>query len=183
MLTKKCPRGQYYRKSYTRKTQSGSVRIPGTCLRSQTRYAEPYKVDRSRLRGYRMTKRALNTCPKGYIKRAAYVRLTKRGKRSYVPEQCVTDVGLPGKGYRDGPGIGALRKGELSKHGYANVAQLSVEQRHAALRKAIAEYGSLGVWRKLNAVSIYTKRTAPHISAIFKDDMAWIRTTFGIKAF
>lgn len=184
VATVKCPRGQSYRKSYTRRTKSGkSVRIPGSCLRSQTRYDEPLKVNRTRFRGYRMTKRALKTCPEGYVKRNAFVRITKRGKRSYVPEQCISDVGSPGKGYSDGPGIGALRKGELSKYGYQNVIKLSVGKRHGALEKAIDEYGSLGVWRKLNAVAVYTKRTAPHISAIFKEDMDWIRAKFGIKAF
>jgi hypothetical protein len=92
-------------------------------------------------------------------------------------------MGLPGKGYRDGPGIGALRKGELAKYGYEHVTQLSVAKRHAALEKAVAEYGSLGVWRKLLAVSVYTKRTAPPSSKIFKEDMDWVRAKFGIKAF
>ncbi len=100
-----------------------------------------------------------------------------------MPEQCIRDIGSPGKGYRDGPGIGPLRKGELTKYGYKNVLELSVADRHAALQKAIAEYGSLGVWRKLNAVAVYTKRTLPHISKIFKADMDWIRAKFGIKAF
>jgi hypothetical protein len=44
------------------------------------------------------------------------------------------------------------------------------------------EYGSLTVWRKLNAVYVYTRRTSPSNSRIFKEDMDWIRTTFGIKA-
>lgn len=169
--TMKCPRGQVYRKSYTRKIYGKTVRIPGTCLRSS-----PLHMDR-------MTKRALKTCPSGHVKRAAFVRITKRGKRSYVPEQCISDIRSPGKGYRDGPGIGALRKGELTKYGYENVISLSLAKRHAALQKAVDEYGSLGVWRKLNAVAVYTKRTAPHISKIFKEDMAWIRAKFGIKAF
>ncbi len=105
--------------------------------------------------------RALNPCP-------AAVRTTrKRTSRSL----------------RNGPGIGPLRKGELTKYGYKNVAELSVADRHKALEKAIDEYGSLGVWRKLNAVAVYTKRTLPKLSKIFKEDMNWIRAKFGIKAF
>jgi len=80
------------------------------------------------------------------------------------------------------PGIGPLRKGELSKYGYVHVAELSEEQRHKALEKAIDAYGSLGVWRKLNAVAVYTKRTSPAVSRLFQADMDWIRRTFGIKA-
>ena len=85
--------------------------------------------------------------------------------------------------FRGGPGIGPLRKGELAKHGYSKVTLLTVKQRHTALNKAIKEFGSLGVWRKLNAVSIYTRRTSPGVSKLFKEDMNWIRNTYGIKAF
>lgn len=179
-----CPRGKYYRKSYTRKLKSGKgVRVAGRCLRSQTRYASPLKIDRTRFRGIRKTKRALKSCPKGYIPRASYVRYTKYGKHVLVPEQCIPDIGAPGKGLRGGPGIGPLRKGELAKYGYSKVPLLTVAQRHAALAKAVKEFGSLGVWRKLNAVSVYTRRTAPGVSKLFKEDMDWIRTTYGIKAF
>lgn len=179
-----CPTGTYYRKSYTRKLKSGkSIRVAGRCLRSQTRYASSTKVDRTRFRGIRKTKRALKSCPTGYITRAAYVRYTKSGKHTLVPEQCISDRGAPGKGFRGGPGIGPLRKGELAKHGYSKVTLLTVAQRHVALASAVKEFGSLGVWRKLNAVSVYTRRTSPGVSKLFKDDMDWIRNTYGIKAF
>jgi hypothetical protein len=55
--------------------------------------------------------------------------------------------------------------------------------RHAALAKAVKEFGSLGVWRKLNAVYVYTRRTAPEASKTFKADRDWVRATYGIKAF
>lgn len=174
-----CPEGEYYRKSYTRK----GVRVAGKCLRSQTRYASKTRVNRTRFRGFRKTKRALSSCPKGYIRRASFVRYTKSGKHTLVPEQCVRDMGVPGKGYRNGPGIGALRKGELAKHGYSKVNTMSMAARHAALAKAVKEFGSLGVWRKLNAVYVYTCRTAPEASKTFKADRDWVRATYGIKAF
>ena len=78
--------------------------------------------------------------------------------------------------------IGPLRKGELTKYGYAHVTKLSSAERHIALRKAINEYGSLTTWRKLNAVAVYTRYTAPQSSAVFKQDMDWIRKTYGLKA-
>jgi hypothetical protein len=93
------------------------------------------------------------------------------------------DMGAPGKGLDGRPGIGPLRKGELAKYGYVAVSKLGVMERHIALKKAIDEYGSLSVWRKLNAVHIYTRRTSPATSAVLKLDMDWIRSTFGLKAF
>lgn len=78
--------------------------------------------------------------------------------------------------------IGALRKGELTKYGYVHVTKLSSAERRSALRKAINEYGSLTTWRKLNAVAIYTRRAAPQSSTVFKQDMDWIRKTYGLKA-
>jgi hypothetical protein len=91
------------------------------------------------------------------------------------------DIGAPGKGLAKS--IGPLRKGELTKFGYENVVKLSAQDRHAALKKAVAEYGSLSVWRKLNAVAVYTRRISPASSRVFQSDMDWIRATFGIKAF
>lgn len=121
-------------------------------------------------------------CKKGTIMRKAYTRTTRNGKRVTVKRGCIKDVGAPGKGLRGGPGIGTLRKGDLAKHGYLRVASMKKEARHVALKKAIEEYGSLTVWRKLNAVYVYTRRTSPSNSRIFKEDMDWIRSTFGIKA-
>ena len=181
--TRKCQTGYFFRKTYTRTLKNGTIkRIKGKCIRSQSPYTSPLKPNHTGMRGYKFTNRSLKTCPKGFIKRNAYIRKTMKGKRVRVPEQCIVDRGLPGKETRDG-GIGPLRKGELSKHGYQHVSNLSVDQRRIALRKAIHEFGSLGVWRKLNAVAVYTKHTSPQISKIFKTDMDWIRREFGIKAF
>ena len=181
-----CGKGEFYRKSYTRyvRRTGKRIRVPGKCIRSQTRYVTPLRVDRTRMRGFRLSNRTLTKpCPSGFVPRAAYVRYTKKGKHIRVPDHCIRDRGNPGKGYRGGPGIGPLRKGELAEYGYSNVVNLSVEQRHEALRNAIQVYGSLGVWRKLNAVAIYTKHTAPSSSAIFLSDRNWVRETYGIKAF
>jgi hypothetical protein len=90
------------------------------------------------------------------------------------------------KSTRRSPGsglIGPLRRGELAKHGYSHVQKMSVSDRHEALDSAVKEFGGLGVWRKLNAVAVYTKRTAPGASRVFKEDMAYIRSKYGLKAF
>lgn len=74
--------------------------------------------------------------------------------------------------------IGTLKKGLLTKFGYQNVTQLSLEQRHEALQKAIRAYGPLSVFRKLNAVYVYNRKTNPSHSKIFKTDALWVRQQF-----
>lgn len=72
-------------------------------------------------------------------------------------------------------GIGPLKSGYLKRFGYGNVVSMSEEARRSALRRAVAAYGSLTVFRKLNAVYVYTRRSAPASSAIFKADRDWVR--------
>ena len=74
--------------------------------------------------------------------------------------------------------IGTLKKGLLIKFGYQNVTQLSEQQRHEALKKAIRAYGALSVFRKLNAVYVYNRKTNPSHSRIFKTDRDWVRLQF-----
>ena len=121
---------------------------------------------------------AISRKHRGYIRRVAYTRKLKNGRRVRVPSAWIKDVGRNGKGYRGPngrPGIGPLREGELSQFGYSNVVKLPATRRHTALRKAVAKYGSLTVRRKLQAVSTYTIRTSPVASKIFKSDIAWIK--------
>ena len=80
------------------------------------------------------------------------------------------------------PGIGRLRKGNLSVFGYKDVRMLSEEHRHTALEAAVSKYGSLSIWRKLNALFVYTKNTAPDSSVLFHADRDWVKARVGIKA-
>lgn len=82
---------------------------------------------------------------------------------------------------RKNPGIGPLKKGDLTQFGYVNVQKVPTEKRHVALRAAVDAYGSLTVWRKLNAIGIYARFRAPEASRIFLKDRDWIRRSFGIK--
>ena len=92
---------------------------------------------------------------------------------------CIKDRGLKGKGPQ---AIGPLRKGELRKHGY--IYRKSANERHSALRRAVKEYGALGVYRKLNAVAKLSSRTEPNISKVFKADRNWVKEEMGpLKAF
>lgn len=138
-------------------------------------------------------------CPPGYILRRGYTRKFKNSVRregytvrrkgklftvrpkknsAYVPPQCIKDRGLPGKGVKQGEGIGALRKGELIKYGYSY--RLADSKRQSALKKAMKSYGTLSVYRKLNAVSKLSVRTAPDASTIFAKDRNWVRNNYSL---
>lgn len=208
---KGCPSGYHKRGEYT--TEAGTY-VPPRCVRSTTRYKQSSKefkrhqelkqTRRLRMRIPSIKSLTRSTCPPGYIPRRAYVRrystaVRKRGftvrrsggrtyrvypksKNTMVESRCIKDLGLPGKGPRSGKGIGPLRKGELARHGYSY--RDSEAQRHAALKKAVDEYGALGVYRKLNAVAKLTIRTVPAVSSVLKKDREWVKRTMGpLKAF
>jgi hypothetical protein len=202
-----CPPGYHHRKGYT--TRKGAHYEP-RCLKSTTMYPQSQQQYQSSVtaRARRKLKSAgkrlglTKKCPPGQILRAPYKRkfsstLKREGynvKRSgktvrvypkansvLVRAACIKDRGLSGKGPKSGKGIGSLRKGELSKYGYK--AKESREKRHAALKKAIAVYGALGVFRKLDAIAKYTVRTAPEAHTVFAADRKWVQEHYSLKAF
>jgi hypothetical protein len=89
-------------------------------------------------------------------------------------------MGKPGKLPEGAPTIGPLKKGELKKHGYSY--RLPELQRQVALTKAIQEFGALDTYRKLNAVTKLTQRTAPDAHKVFGKDRNWIRKTYGLRS-
>jgi hypothetical protein len=152
------------------------------------------------LKGIRSRLGLSKKCPPGYILRAPYKRQfstttkrsgynVQRGNKTYrvyptassvlVKAGCIKDKGLPGKGPRNGKGIGTLKKGELARYGYN--AHKSEEERHEALKKAMKVYGPLSVYRKLDAVTKYTMRTAPDAHRIFKADRDWVFKNYPMK--
>ena len=194
----------------TYKSSSGRV-VPPRCVRATTVYANTSKEFKRgvtqkaarRLKSHGVTNTTVNVrkaCPPGQILRKAYVRrfrtnirergyTVKRGSQLYkaypratstvVQAACVKDKGLPGKGPQE---IAPLRKGELLKYGYT--FRKSDLDRHEALRKAVKEFGALGVYRKLDAVAKLSVRAAPRASAIFKKDRNWVKRRLGpLKAF
>ena len=50
--------------------------------------------------------------------------------------------------------------------------------RRKTLRKVVAKVGALSTFRKLNAVAVYTKRTAPKTSRKMKADRKWVKKNF-----
>jgi hypothetical protein len=126
-------------------------------------------------------------CKNGQIRRTAYSRrsYTRKNGRvvrgTRVSAACITDRGASGKWTaKHGTGIGPLKAGRLSKYGYSSSKAASARQ--MALSKAITAYGPLSVYRMLNAVYVYTKRTSPAVSALYKADRDWVGAKHGYKS-
>ena len=66
-----------------------------------------------------------------------------------------------------------LKKGDLTKYGYH--ADLSENNRHEALKKALGEYSPLSLFRKLNAVYVLNKNRDKKRAATFKADANWVK--------
>ena len=75
-------------------------------------------------------------------------------------------------------GIGPLKKGELGQFGYHNVNKIPASSRHSMLAKAVKQYTALSIFRKLNALYVYTRRSSPGSSAIFFADRNWVREQY-----
>lgn len=67
--------------------------------------------------------------------------------------------------------IGPLKKGTLM--GYKTTMKPST--RRKILRKVAKKVGPLSTFRKLNAVSVLTKRNAPKSSRTMKADRTWVK--------
>ena len=91
-----------------------------------------------------------------------------------MSDSCGTGGRRYTKKYLRAHGIGKLKKGEL--HGYH--AKNGKITRHRHLRKAVRLVGPLSTFRKLNALSVYTKNSSPEKSKTIKADRNWIKKTF-----
>lgn len=127
------------------------------------------------------------SCNRGTIRRKSYSRKSytrKNGihvRSTHVRSACIKDQGESGKWTvkHGSAGIGALKAGKLSKLGYSSSG--STSERHTAIQKAIKAYGPLAVYRMLNAVYVYSKRTTPAKSATYKADRNWVGEMHGYK--
>ena len=192
---KGCPDGYHKRKSYL---SALGFRGKPRCIKSTTSKNKEKRAETRKKNLYVPSIKSLarKACPPGMIERRGYVRkyttavrqkgftVRKATGKSYrvypkaspssVNSVCVKDTGKPGKGVPKS--IGPLRKGELSKHGYS--FRDGEEKRRAALRRAVEDYGALGVFRKLDAVAKLTVRTVPAASEIYKKDREWIQSKY-----
>lgn len=118
----------------------------------------------------------IGTHPRKSYTRKAYTRKTRAhvAATSVHPTTCVRGYKGPGKG------IGKLKKGALSRYGYGT--SKTARSRHIALNAAVKHDGALTVYRRLNALSTYTKRTAPATSKTARADRAYVGVKHGYKA-
>lgn len=72
--------------------------------------------------------------------------------------------------------IGPLKKGLMTKVGYSVTGKTSTRRR--AVDRAVKKYGKLSTLRKLNAVSVYTRRTSPAKSRKFKADVKYVQKKY-----
>lgn len=133
------------------------------------------KKSSSRKRSYKRS--STRGCSRGYIRRTSYTRKSytrKDGTRvssARVKSNCIKMQGKHGLRV-----IPKLKKGELSQFGYSSSA--SALSRHRALAKAVKRYGSLSIFRKLNAIMVLNKNKSPTLSNKFKMDRNWIRDNY-----
>jgi hypothetical protein len=114
---------------------------------------------------------------KGRILRKGYTA-TRKGTTYRVKRGLIKDRGAKGRWQtvRGMPGIGALKKGDLTSMGYSHTKPTA--ERHAALEKAVAKYGRASTIRKLNAIAVYSKRTAPSRAKTYRTDMHTVQKKF-----
>ncbi len=117
------------------------------------------------------------SCPPGKIRRMGYTA-TRRGTPFRVKAACIKDRGAKGRWQtvRRMMGIGPLSRGDLVTLGYSHTKP--TEERHAVVDKAVSKYGRAATIRKLNAIAVYSKRTAPLRAATYKRDMHYVQKKF-----
>jgi hypothetical protein len=103
--------------------------------------------------------------------------IRRRNKTLRAGSSLIPDLGAIGRLFSPSrPGIGPMKKGELTRYGYKSSAPRTV--RRNALRKAVQTYGATSTFRKVNALETLTKNTAPSRSKTYRADRNWVRKTF-----
>lgn len=118
-----------------------------------------------------------DACPPGMILRSGYTA-KRKGTTYRVKRACIKDRGAKGRWQtvRRMMGIGPLSRGDLTSLGYSHTKPTA--ERHAAVDKAVSKYGRAATIRKLNAIAVYSKRTAPTRAATYKRDMRYVQKKF-----
>jgi hypothetical protein len=108
------------------------------------------------------------SCPKGTVSRKSYTK--KSGAK--VKSACVKSSSLRSRGIMPKRVLPKLKSGSLTKYGYHIHDTKSM--RHKALKKALKTYGFATLIRKLNAVRVLSRNTAPLNSKKYTDDIKYI---------
>ena len=124
---------------------------------------------------------ALATCKKGFHPRKRHTRkahtrktLARVAAVKVRPTTCVRGYQGPGKG------IGTLKKGALTRYCFGTAT--TGRSRQIALNAAVKHDGALTVYRRLNALAVYTKRTSPTTAKVALADRAFVGEKHGYKA-
>ena len=121
------------------------------------------------------------TCKRGMHPRKSHTRKAYTRKTGTHVKAIRVKAASCVRGYKGpGKGIGTLKKGMLSKYGY--MTSKSSRSRHIALNAAVKHDGPLSVYRRLNALAVYTKRTSPTTSKTALSDRAFVAEKVGYKA-
>lgn len=190
----RCPPGYVLRKAYT--TKNGTY-VPARCIIERGVLPKPTNDEVKRNMNMmdkieKEIKHVCNenecpkSCPKGQILKNGYKRnaYTKEDgtyvEATIVPPTCIEDIGKPGKG----PKLIQFSKNDhiLSNHGYIEIKDKTVDERHRILIKVIKaltrDYGhraALGyVIKALNARSIVERTGSPESSKAMKEDQVWV---------
>jgi hypothetical protein len=104
---------------------------------------------------------------KGYIRKGGIKVAPAR-----VPSATykIRDIGAPGRGAKR---IKIGRPGALKVAGYST--KLSAEARHRALKEADRRYGTVALFRMLQAQIVFRKRVQPATARIFEADRNWAK--------
>lgn len=196
-----CPKGMIKRKGYTANRRGKQVKVAASCIRATSASGlkrspidKAYLAQRAAIHEKLEKKYGSKKCPPGQIERSGFTKgsYERRGyyrkngtyvhpahvSKAEVAPVCVRDIGAPGKGFKI-PVV--LEKGVLKRVGYADVKNLTVQQRHNALSRAYNELQNpLSLFRKLVVVSTMNKNKDPDLAKIFKTDANWVKDQYGL---
>lgn len=194
-----CKKGEIYRKSYSRKTKTNNVKVPGSCIRATSQTGKKTSIENRRFlrnkaksheKAKKLSRSKSKTCSKNQIKRSAYMRsgYTRKGytkkdgskiKRSIVKGTIVSEGCTKNRGGlgRSGP-LFHLEEDVLKKFGYEKVKQMTELQRHRSLKRALkGGIKPLPLFRRINALYVLNKNQDPALAKLFRKDRDYVKTT------
>lgn len=192
-MTKKCPKGFILRKSYI--TKKGT-KVKENCIKStspfkgkRSNWQNKVILEKKKKSNIAQTKTGGPTlCPKGKILKKAYIRkaYTKKNgtkiAKKYVSSRCIkTNKSQKQINYIKKRDPIILKQGRLGKFGYKDLKNIGVRKRRQALKKAIGEYGSLSIMRKINVLMVFSRKNK-ELSNLYKSDKEWIYKNYDVKA-
>jgi len=197
--SKDCPQGKIYREGYIRHINDKNIVVQGDCIKATSQDLhkrstkdKKYLMERNKmyeLARQKFSKEIPSKCPEGTIlregfykkptNRRSYKRSTgtsvkeSKVKGAWVPPVCVKSINREKK-----ERLFVLEPNVLKKYGYENVQQLSEQQRHKVLNKALKDgIKPLSLFRRIIALGTLTKNTNPRLSELFREDALYVKTT------